>query len=108
MVLPPERWAWLALAAARWIPAAEPLESVQKQIQRELELELIIAALADDGRLVVIDRPDHLGDMRIPVFHLADHHRLGCWVEARRVVEHVLAEPVQTASHGVQGMVGEV
>ncbi len=28
----------------------EPFESVQEQTERELELELIVAALADDGR----------------------------------------------------------
>ena len=52
--------------------SAEPVETVQEQVQRELEFELVVAALADDGRFVVVYRPGHLGDVRVPAFHLAD------------------------------------
>jgi hypothetical protein len=55
--------------------AKEPFEPVQEEIQRELELELIIATLADDRHSVVINSPDHFGDMRIRGFHLADKRR---------------------------------
>ena len=52
--------------------SAEPVETVQEQVQRELEFELIITALADDGRFVVVYRLGHFGDVRVSAFHLAD------------------------------------
>jgi len=52
--------------------SAEPVETVQEQVQRELEFELVVAALSNDGRFVVVYRLSHFGDVRVSAFHLAD------------------------------------
>jgi hypothetical protein len=53
-----------------------------KQVEREHEFELIVAALADDGRFVVVYRAGHFGDVWVAAFHLADLHLPRLRVEA--------------------------
>src|SRR5688500_7027964 len=50
-------------APVRSGPVAEPLQAVQDQVEGELELELVVAALTDHRRLVVGDGDHQLGDV---------------------------------------------
>src|SRR5713226_4298319 len=54
----------------------ESFESVQEEIQRELELVLIVATLTHDRLAFMGGRPGYLGDIGILPRHLAEHDRL--------------------------------
>src|SRR5437762_9969457 len=56
-------------------PLAEALESVQEEVQGELELELVVAALAYDRFFVVGPSRGHLRNMGVPACEFVEHRR---------------------------------
>ncbi len=69
------------LGACPWC-WAERVQAVQEQVKGELELELIVAALTDDGRLVVENRLGHFRQVRVAALQLADQQIPGLRVAA--------------------------
>src|SRR2546421_8001478 len=54
---------------------AESLESVEEQVQRELELELVVATWANDRLSLVGGRAGYLHNIGVPLRHLPHHDR---------------------------------
>src|SRR5215831_19018091 len=82
-----------AVASGRRPPLlAEPSESVEQDVQRELEFELLIAT-APGGRLAGGCRHGDLHDVRVLHRDVTDHGCLCGRVEVVRVVESSLEYP---------------
>src|SRR5688572_2215949 len=75
------------------LPLPEPLDPVQEQIERELELVLIVATRPHHRSLLVRDRREELGDGGVLLRHLGRHRGRCIRVGTRRVVEQLLGEP---------------
>src|SRR5690349_13511322 len=85
----------------RWSAALEPVEAVEDEVERELELEVVVAFA--EGT-VVGDGEGHLRDVGEGGAEFAGDGggRLG--VDVGGVVEKLLGEPEQAAAEDVQGV----
>ena len=87
--------------------AGEPARHVQQQVQRELELELVVAPRADDRVVGVRGGHGDLGDVGKAGRQLAGHGLPHLRVDRGRGGVELLAEPQDAAAHGVHDVMGE-
>ena len=65
----------LAVVPGRPALIAKPFEAVEEQVERELELELLVAAGADRRQVAAGRGQGDLDDVRVPPRHLVERRR---------------------------------